>query len=100
MSDFIGDSMQSRIGTEMLLHHYMSLLDGSDHDRLGIIDKKCNPGQICSDVVEHVRRNHLKDSKLKIRLYVDQAAGVEFSFISEYLFFIVEELLQNSVKAT
>jgi len=93
---WLGKFMNSRIGTEMLTHHYMSLLNDHDEDHVGIVDTKCNPASVCNQAVDHVKR-HFASPGLTLHLQVGQP-DIEFSFISKYLFFIIEELLKNSVR--
>merc|ERR1712032_977259 len=52
---WLGKFMNSRIGTEMLTKHYISLLNASDEAHVGIVDTKCNPARICEEVIDHVR---------------------------------------------
>jgi len=111
----------SRISTEMLTSHYMAVVDwhdsvteaaellGSDH--IGIVDTKCNPGKICEEAAKAVqamyanpkysRRGH---DDLKVEVHCHSESGSEeaiaFSYIPKYLFYIVQELIKNSARAT
>lgn len=95
---WVGKIMHSRMGTEMLSAHYMSLLTDPDKNHVGIVDTKCDPARICEEAIRHVQMQ-FSDSGVRINLRVEQP-DIEFSFISKYLFFIVEELLRNSMCAT
>jgi len=98
VDEWLGNCMRSRMGTEMCTAHYMSLLTDPDENHVGIVDTKCDPARICAEAIRHVQ-SQFADSGVTINLRVQQP-DIEFSFISKYLFFIVEELLMNSACAT
>lgn len=98
MDQLIGKYMTSRIGTEMLCHHYISLLTDPDVNHIGIVDTKCNPAAICQHAIDFVR-DRIAPLEINIRLYVAQP-DIELSFIPTYLRNIVKELLWNAVNAT
>jgi len=98
IDEWIGNIMRSRMSTEMLTAHFMTLLTGPDQNHVGIVDTKCDPARIC-EVAIHKVQKQFPDSGVNISLRVEQP-DIEFSFISKYLLFIVEELLRNSVCAT
>lgn len=91
--------MNSRIGTEMLTAHYMQLLTPKDESHVGIVDTRCRPAKICGDVIDHVKRHFKNTKQVDLQLRVEHPE-IEFSFIDTYLFFIIEELLKNSIIAT
>lgn len=90
--------MNSRLGTEMLTKHYIAMLRDPDLNHIGIIDTKCEPARICQEAIEHVQTNLPFAAGVDITLQVAQL-DIEFSFISTYLFWIIVELLTNSVMA-
>ena len=92
-----GKVMDSRIGTEMLTEHFLSLMKRSDKNHVGIVDTKCDPVRICQQAIDHILS--LSQPQIKIVLTTKQT-NIEFSFISMYLFYIIEESLKNSVSAT
>lgn len=96
-----------RISTEMLTSHYVAVIEGARGDqsesssKVGIVDTKCHPSKICEeaaaqvmasfpDVVIHVQANNCTETQNEI----------EFSYIPRYLFHVVQELLQNSARAS
>lgn len=96
---WLGKFMNSRVGTEMLTKHYMALLEDSHEAHVGIVDTRCNPADVVRQTIQHVKSNYAGASDVEIILNVEHP-DIEFSFIATYLFFIVEELLKNSICAT
>mmetsp|Transcript_42397 Transcript_42397/g.132178 ORF Transcript_42397/g.132178 Transcript_42397/m.132178 type:complete len:416 (+) Transcript_42397:113-1360(+) len=106
--------LQSRVTTEMLTSHYVAIVQGSSEQsaeamssgRVGIVDTKCNPGQICQEAAEAVREGIVTRGDPDIRIEVKTNncsyanAEIEFSYIPKYLFYILQELLRNSARAT
>jgi len=111
----------SRISTEMLTSHYMAVVDSQDPhasrsqalsslllggpDCIGIVDTKCNPGKICEEAAEAVKKmfaasNRPAGDELQINVHTHSSSAIEFSYIPKYLFFIVQELISNSAQAT
>eukprot|EP00434_Breviolum_minutum_P041326 symbB.v1.2.036764.t1/scaffold5262.1/size29222/1 len=109
----------SRISTEMLTSHYMAVVEwhdsvseaaellGSDH--IGIVDTKCNPGKICEEAAKAVQAMYSNSNRqvygnLKVEVHSHSESGSEdaiaFSYIPKYLFYIVQELIENSARAT
>lgn len=99
IDEWIHKFMNSRMGTEMLTKHYMALLEDMQEAHVGIVDTRCNPAFVVGDAIEHVKSNYPGATDVEINLNVEHP-DIEFSFISSYLFYIVEELLKNSVCAT
>jgi len=97
IDQWLAKVMDSRIGTEMLTEHFLSLMKRSDKNHVGIVDTKCDPARICQQAIDHI--SSFSPPKIKITLATKQP-NIEFSFISMYLFYIIEELLKNSVSAT
>mmetsp|Transcript_14973 Transcript_14973/g.44879 ORF Transcript_14973/g.44879 Transcript_14973/m.44879 type:complete len:446 (+) Transcript_14973:85-1422(+) len=102
----------SRISTEMLTSHYVEVMQDQTspgarvHDggpRVGVVDKRCNPGQICEEAAAQVREQ-LANSGVSINVRIHNCSSsqeaIEFSYIPRYLRYIVEELLKNSTRAT
>jgi len=105
----------SRISTEMLTSHYVAVMDSHDpsasralrRGSVGIVDTKCNPGEICEQAAAAVQVSWHRPGDeviIKVDTHGDLASqsrsGIEFSYIPQYLFYIVQELLSNSVRAT
>lgn len=69
------------------------------------MDTKCNPGEICEQAAQQVRSS-LASAGAGITIEVqanncsDSRSEIEFSYIPRYLFYLVEELLLNSARAT
>jgi len=114
----------SRISTEMLTSHYMAVVDShgphfsrsvglswegplelTGPDCIGIVDTKCNPGEICEEAAEAVKKmlaasDRAAGDELEINVHTHSSSAIEFSYIPRYLFFIVQELISNSAQAT
>jgi len=98
----------SRISTEMLTNHFTAIVNasegtGASEGSVGIVDTKCNPGQICEKAADQVLQECL-GVDLRINVHTNNCSSsqgiIEFSYIPQYLFYIVQELLRNSVRAT
>jgi signal transduction histidine kinase len=93
----------SRMGTEMLTWHYEALATDTDESHVGIVHTRCDPHEVCADAIASVQRQ-FSDSGLDIVGISlgpkDHQDYMACSFIPTYLFFIVEELLKNSVCAS
>merc|ERR1711920_605440 len=76
----------------------MSLLTDPDDHHIGIVDTKCDPKRICEEAIDAARAQFEPRQMPRINLEVH--GDIEFSFISKYLVFMVEELLLNSMCAT
>lgn len=100
MEEWLSKFFNSRLGTEMLTKHYMALLTDADEAHIGIVDTKCNPARICQQAIDDVKRCFGGETDLDIQMNVEHPEDIEFSFISRYLFYIVEELLVNGICAT
>jgi signal transduction histidine kinase len=98
LDDWLDKIMTSRMGTEMLTAHYMKLLTDTDDNHIGLVDTQCDPRKICKQAIEHTLAQFEGQDVPNIKLQVH--GDIEFSFISEYLLFMVEELLLNAVCAT
>jgi len=96
---WLGKFMNSRAGTEMLTKHYMEMLTNKDEANIGIADTRCNPAHVVTEAIEHVKRHCVGANDIEFKLSVEHP-DIEFSFIASYLFYIVEELLKNSICAT
>eukprot|EP00927_Polykrikos_kofoidii_P032189 TRINITY_DN27497_c0_g1_i1.p1 TRINITY_DN27497_c0_g1~~TRINITY_DN27497_c0_g1_i1.p1 ORF type:complete len:432 (+),score=72.77 TRINITY_DN27497_c0_g1_i1:116-1411(+) len=91
--------MNSRMGTEMLTKHYVLLLEGAANNQsTGIVDTACKPARICEEAIEHVKTHIPIAADVNIELKVVHP-NIAFSFISTYLFWIIVELIANSVRA-
>jgi pyruvate dehydrogenase kinase 2/3/4 len=102
IDDWLGQFFNSRIGTEMLLQQYITLLEPPAKGDLsfGIVEPHCNPAQVCRDAIDAVKnQKEFNLGSVRIKLHV-QSDTIKFSFMSTYLFQCVEELLRNSVVAT
>lgn len=97
IDEWLGNIMRSRMSTEMLTAHFMMLLTDPDQNHVGVVDTKCDPARIC-ELAIHKVQEQFPDCGVNISLRVEQP-DIEFSFISKYLLFILEELLRNSVSA-
>jgi len=97
--------LRSRLATEMLTSHYVAVvnpawqpatdLDGRIGGRIGIVDTRCNPGQICQEAASQVQRSLLGSWNTHAAVEIDvhthacssSQEKIEFSYIPQYLFF-------------
>merc|ERR1712146_25477 len=91
--------MESRLGTELLTRHYVGLLpDGPMRNHVGIVDTQSSPARTCRDAIEYVQKHLAGASEVGISLEVHKA-DIQFSFITTILFWILVELIKDSVLA-
>jgi len=95
-----------RISTEMLTSHYVAIIEEEENRSargatVGIVDTKCNPGHICEQAAAQVLTEFPGLTiEVKITNCLESKSDIEFSYIPRYLFYVVQELLRNSAKAT
>lgn len=102
--------LSSRISTEMLTSHYTKIIEaaGVNPTQVGVVDTKCNPGQICQEAAEQVEKSFSEEAgagdgiriTVQANNCINSQSEIEFSYIPRYLFYIVQELLRNSARAT
>ncbi|CEM00650.1 unnamed protein product [Vitrella brassicaformis CCMP3155] len=94
---FLNTFFLSRIGTEMLSSHYIAVCRGH---RAGIIDKSCDPIPIiwkAAQDAEMLCRSHYGICP-SVRIW-NQGTAIQFTYISQYLYYILFELAKNSMRA-
>lgn len=110
---WMDDFLLARVGTEMLTKHFFDghqqEMQGSDRDqagrspfRTGIVDRRCDPGQIAQQAVENVKKLRFHDTmNFEVHAHACSASQekIEFSFAPQYLQYMLEEILKNSAKA-
>lgn len=115
--------MKSRISTEMLTAHFAASAAATDaaaaaaaeqgapqqpQERaqrpgcIGIVDTRCDPGEICELAAREAVKPYdgvegFEDLVIQVQKPKNK---IEFSYIPQYLRYIVQELLQNSIRAT
>lgn len=98
VDDFLDRLFLSRIGMETLTSQYLTL----SHNPDGIVNPNCDPCDVCERAAERVI--HMA------KTYLKRIPDIEISFhgtdnaqtlplIPQYLFYIVVELLKNSLRA-
>lgn len=87
----------SRVSAEVLMSHYVASQKASVTDaRVGIVHKDADPWEVCREAAEELRKR-----RPACRICVESRIGKRrhFSHAPRYLFYIVQELLENSAKA-
>lgn len=97
INSWLGKFMRSRMGTEMLTNHYLRLFQSSDGQQVGIVDLRCNPAKVCKQAMDSVLERFDAQG---VTMNLQVAHEIEFSFIPQYLYFMLEELLENSAAAS
>ncbi|CAJ1337375.1 unnamed protein product [Effrenium voratum] len=90
--------LRSRVSTELLMSHFEACVKTADvpeRSKVGIIDTKCDPWQICQAAISATQ-----DGPHTCLIEAENTSGkVEFCHVPRYLFYIMEELLSNSARA-
>jgi pyruvate dehydrogenase kinase 2/3/4 len=97
IQEFLNKFYMSRIGIRVLLNHYsMTFKDTSNY---GIINTNCSPYNILKDVITDI---HImcENSDIDIVPIEINDNLITFPYISSHLYYILFEVLKNSVKAT
>lgn len=99
--------LRSRVATEMLMSHYVaytrSLKDspvqgqyGANTTQVGIMDTQCDPWQICLQVIAQIQ-----EGARPALVEAENTSGhITFCYVPRYLFYIMNELLQNSARVS
>lgn len=96
--------LSSRVSTEIQMSHYIACVGASsnatdgavDRTKVGIIDTRCAPLDICKQAADHIR-----ESQFPCTIEVESTCGdVTFCHAPMYLYYIMVELLRNSARAT
>lgn len=103
----------SRIGTQMLITQYIACEEQLTKGKVkatGIVDEQCDATKVCRMAVQQVRQicqaEHRKMPRCVIQTYTpndiepNPGSPCTFPFIPTYLFYILQELLKNSFRAT
>ncbi|CAE8692530.1 unnamed protein product, partial [Polarella glacialis] len=109
-NEWLDTFLLARISTEMLTLHYTALTDcharnrgGDTSSCTGIVDTRCDPGQICRLAVENLRDD---PDCSRVAVHIESHActssleRIAFSFLPDVLLRLVTELLKNSAWAT
>lgn len=108
----------ARIGTEMLTSQYLACITPGycNSERSGIVHRSCDAAEICKRAASRVKllcQQHYRSSRAgvanSVRIEVkkvksvgtsDDQTGLHFTYVPQYLQYMVLELLKNSVRAT
>jgi len=105
-NQWLDDFLVARMSTEMLTAHFMGVQAGREDASgscNGIVDSRCDPGQVCQQAADKVREDADCSSVLvSVESHACTASRemIEFSFLPQYLSIIVQELLRNAIRAT
>lgn len=102
----------ARIGTEMLTSQYVACATEGGNSwgqggRAGVVHDRCLPAEVCERAAARTRRICLEHYRCRksVHIRVEDAGDGEggpssFTYAPKYLFYMVLELLKNSVRAT
>jgi len=112
-NDWLDQFLLARISTEMLTLHFISMIEqqaesGDSSAVTGIVDRRCDPVEICRQAVESVKESaassdpECEDLHFSVEGHNCTASRdkIEFSFLPRYLELMMQELLKNSADAT
>mmetsp|Transcript_84156 Transcript_84156/g.265659 ORF Transcript_84156/g.265659 Transcript_84156/m.265659 type:complete len:386 (-) Transcript_84156:79-1236(-) len=104
VEDWAETFFRSRVSTELLMSHYVACVGASQNDgdhgsgstKVGIIDTRCDPWEICQQAVAQIQEG-LWPCRIETE---SPSESVLFCHAPRYLFYIMKELLANSARAT
>lgn len=123
LNSWVDAFMGSRISTEMLTSHFMACIEAEESGEnpgeltswwgpmmqaplapSGIVDTMCDPAYVCQEVADSVMANFQTSmypmAKIQIQVKrIPHDTDIEFSYVTKYLYFVVQELLTNAVRA-
>lgn len=95
---FLNNFFKSRIGIRILLNHYNCTFTENNINTTGIINIKCCPyniiKQVENDIIFICQNNNIDTPVININKNL-----VSFPYISSHLYYILFEILKNSVQA-
>jgi len=96
LQEWMWKFVNSRKGTNILLHHYQALLEDPNVDHIGIVDMSCCPEKVCRSAIEEVKAQR---PDVDIQLKVANEKDLALPFIPQILHNVVAEVLRNGVRA-
>uniref|UniRef100_A0A6C0EKJ5 [pyruvate dehydrogenase (acetyl-transferring)] kinase n=1 Tax=viral metagenome TaxID=1070528 RepID=A0A6C0EKJ5_9ZZZZ len=97
IQEFLNKFYMSRIGIRVLLNHY--LMTFKDTNNCGIINMHCSPHNIVKDVIADINIMCLNSGIGSVPIEINTNL-ITFPYICSHLYYILFEVLKNSVKAT
>ncbi|CEL91698.1 unnamed protein product [Vitrella brassicaformis CCMP3155] len=99
---FLNEFFLSRIGTELIREQYMTV-ERSNGRGSGIIDPECAPLEVITRAARDAGRlcDYHTQSAPTVQLFTPRlmTSPLRFAFVSRYLYYVVFELLKNSMRA-
>jgi len=92
---FLNEFYMSRISIRTLMGQYISL----EKTGSGII-KKCNPKHIITDAISNISSMTMDYISEFPNINIHSEKEIEFTYIPSHIYYIVFEILKNSVRAT
>jgi len=93
----------TRIGLRMLMGQHIALFHQRDQsltDVVGLIDKKCSPAEIAADAIDHAVVLCRDAFGVAPDVVVEGNKNLTFPYVKTHLFYMMLELLKNSLRAT
>ena len=95
---FLNKFYMSRIGIRVLLNHYIETFKNNYNNNFGIININCSPYNIINNDIDDINfictHNNIETPNIDIN-----HNDIVFPYISSHLYYILFEILKNSVKA-
>ena len=103
MQQFLNRFYTNRTEIRILLEYYISLFDNKNEEHnFGTVNLKCFPHLILNDVINNIQyicNKHYSNIELDDIIKVNVDKNLYFPTIDNYLYYVLFELLKNSVKA-
>jgi len=104
-NNWLSTFLKSRVSTEMLTSQYLEVVTQTMQGVravTGIVDPNCEPLTVCQQAAHAARQICLNHLGLEPHVTIEVRAkmSTHFSFIPQYLHFILLEVLKNSCAAT
>jgi len=102
VTQFMDDFYMSRIGLRMLAGHYLALHEQLSHpnkDFVGLICTKTSPAQVVQDAIHDARYMCVRTHGDAPEVIFHATSNLTFPAVPSYIYYIIFELLKNSMRA-
>lgn len=102
--DFLNEFLTSRIGSDLMTAQFLALTGRQSSGSRSVVDPECDPEAVIHEMVDATSElctyHYGFAPPVVVETTTIQEGDIRFPFIQQYLYFIISELLKNSLRAT